>query len=82
MSEPTLMAACADHGLQLNAADYETCERLFDGTLLRALLALLQKDAPLLLPIMPQLLAMIASGQYLAALMLIITTLASGTPAP
>ena len=45
MSE-TLASCCADHGVTLNAEHVEAVGKLFDGTLLKKLLALLQKFGP------------------------------------
>ena len=75
MSE-TLKACCAAHGVTLNAEHVEAVGKLFDGTLLAKLEALVAKYGPELATIMPQILADLAAQQYLAAFMLIVTTLA------
>ena len=80
MSEPALMAACATHGISLNAADYAACEKIFDGTLLKKLLALVEKYGPQIAVEMPAIMADIAAGNYLAALMLLLSSLAGQTP--
>jgi hypothetical protein len=80
MSEPTLLSACKSHGVELNLEHYDAVAGLFNGALLKALLALIAKDATLLVPIMPALIADIAAGNWAAAFLLITTTLA-GTPA-
>lgn len=76
MSE-TLASCCADHGVTLNAEHVEAVGKLFDGTLLKILLALLQKFGPVLAPIMPQILADLEAGNYLAAFLLIISALSN-----
>jgi len=82
MSSERLTALCAAHGVALNPDDVAKVAAIAGGGLLAKLLALLEKWAPLLAPVMPQILADMAAGNYLAAIMLILETLAHLTPTP
>ena len=76
----SMQALCASHGVELNAQDdaanLEAVAAIGDGSLIRALFALIIKYGPQLAPIIPQLLAALATGNYMAAIMLIVNALA------
>lgn len=59
-----------------NAADHEAVGKLFDGTLLAKLEALLAKYGPELVGEMPAIMADIAAQNYLGAIVLIVDALA------
>ncbi len=80
MSEK-LMECCAAQGVELNPEHLEACEKLFDGTLLAKLEALITKFGPEIAKDLPAVLADIAAGNYLGALTLLLTSLAA-QPAP
>ena len=77
--DETLMSCCAEHGVTLNAEHVEAVGKLFDGALLKKLLALVKQFGPQLAPEIPAILADLAAGNYLAALMLIISALTATT---
>ena len=80
MSEK-LRECCASQGVELNPEHLQACEALFNGTLAAKLEALITKFGPAIAGDLPAVLADIASGNYLGALMLLMTSL-SAAPAP
>ena len=72
----TLQSCCAEHGVVLGA-EYT---KLFDGTLLTKLMALVKAYGPELAKEIPTIMADITAGNYLGALILIVETLATFTP--
>ena len=80
MSEANLMSACAQHGVSLSEEHVAIVGKLGDGTILKNLLALIEKYGPELATVMPEILADLAAGNYLGAITLILSTLAAAKP--
>jgi hypothetical protein len=81
-TQTTLMSACAEHGVTLNAEHVAIVSQIGDGTLLLKLLALVQKFGPQIAAVLPEVMADLVAGNYLGAMMLIFEALATAnTPA-
>ena len=81
-----LHAICRGHGVELAVdSNLMAVAKIGDGSLLKDLLALVEAYGPAVATVVPVITADIAAGNYLAAITLIVSTLASvskPTPAP
>ncbi len=80
MSEK-LRECCASQGVELNPEHLQACEALFNGTLAAKLEVLIEKFGPQIAAELPAILADMASGNYVGAIVLLVTSL-SAAPAP
>lgn len=81
MPHETLKTALASHGIPMNEAHAAIVGKLGDGTILKNLLALVEKYGPQIAAEVPAIMADIASGNYLGAMTLLFAALAAEKPA-
>ena len=79
----SMQALCASHGVELNAQDdaanLEAVAAIGGGELIKALFAFIVKYGPAAAKIAPQLLALIAAGNWLGAIMLLLSVVSPPT---